>query len=76
MTNIVNLGVFKKIKLSERAAFEFHATALNAFNHPNFLTVDPFLEDAGLSGQGSGFGNPSLTNTVRRRIFFGGKITF
>jgi hypothetical protein len=76
ITNIVNLGVFKKIKLSERAAFEFHATMLNAFNHPNFLSVDPFLEDAGLSGQGTGFGNPSLTNTVRRRIFFGGKITF
>jgi hypothetical protein len=76
ITNIANFGVFKKIKLSERAAFEFHATMINAFNHPNFLSVDPFLEDAGLAQQGTGFGDPTLTNSVQRRIIFGGKITF
>jgi hypothetical protein len=76
ITNIANFGVFKKIKLSERAAFEFHATMINAFNHPNFQSVDPFTEDAGLTQQGTGFGDPTLTNSVRRRIFFGGKITF
>ncbi|HEV3316155.1 MAG TPA: TonB-dependent receptor [Candidatus Angelobacter sp.] len=76
LTNIVNFGVFKRIKLSERAAFEFHATMINAFNHPNFQSVDPFLEDTGLTQQGTGFADPTLTNSVQRRIIFAGKITF
>lgn len=76
ITNIANIGIFKKVKLSERAAFEFHATMLNAFNHANFSSVDPFLEDAGLSQQGTGFGNPALTNAPGRKIFLGGRISF
>lgn len=76
LTNIANVGIFKRFKLTERSAFEFHTTMLNAFNHPNFVSVDPFLEDGGLSGLGNGFGDPSLTNSVQRRIIFGGKLTF
>jgi hypothetical protein len=38
--------------------------------------VDPFLEDAGLTQQGTGFGDLSLQNTVRRQIFFGGTLRF
>jgi hypothetical protein len=76
ITNIANVGVFKKIKLSERAAFEFRATMINAFNHPNFQSVDPFLEDAGLTQQGTGFGDTTLTNSVQRRIIFRGQINF
>jgi hypothetical protein len=76
ITNIVNMGVIKKIKLSEKASFEFRATMLNAFNHSAFASVDPFLEDAGLSQQGTGFGDPTLSNTPQRRIIFRGKITF
>jgi len=37
-------------------------TMLNAFNHPNFSTIDPFLDDAGLVDEGTGFGVPSLTS--------------
>jgi hypothetical protein len=54
----------------------------NVFNHPNFLTVDPFLTDAGLTGAQLGFAQPNLTNdnlpglNVSRRIIFGGKFTF
>jgi len=76
ITNIANFGVFKKIKLSERSSFEFHATMINAFNHPNFQSIDPFVEDGGLNLQGTGFGDPSVSNSVQRRIIFGGKITF
>ena len=49
---------------------------INAFNHPNFASVDPFVEDAGLALQGTGFGDPTLSNTPQRRIIFGGKLTF
>jgi len=40
----------------------WHMTMLNVFNHPNFYSVDPFVDDAGLAQIGSGFANPSLTS--------------
>src|SRR5579872_39723 len=85
ITNIGNFSVFKTIKLTERASFQFHATMLNVFNHQNFQTIDPFIEDAGVNGvQGTGFGNPAVTNTVpagyfapaTREIIFGGTLRF
>lgn len=75
-SNIANLSVFKNIKFSERLAFEFHATALNVLNHPNFLSIDPFLEDAGLFSNLTGFGNPAVSNSQPRKLIFGGRITF
>src|SRR5262249_49209947 len=44
MTNIGNLSVSKRFRISERASFEFRTTAINVLNHPNFLSIDPFLE--------------------------------
>jgi hypothetical protein len=76
ITNIANLSVYKRIKFSEHVNFEMHATAVNVFNHPNFLSVDPFVEDAGLQLQLTGFGNPALTNSQPRTLFVGGKLTF
>jgi hypothetical protein len=86
MTNIANLAVAKRFKLTERTSFEFRATAVNVLNHPNFLSIDPFLEDAGLFAAGTGFGNPRVTNTVpgginfpvaaSRRLIFGGTVRF
>jgi hypothetical protein len=57
---------------------------LNAFNHPNFSSVDPFIDDAGLAQEGTGFANPSLTSggiqtatgTPGRSIRFGLRIAF
>jgi hypothetical protein len=46
------------------------------FNHFNFSSVDPFLEDAGLATSFTGFGDPSLTGGNGRKIFIGGKLTF
>jgi hypothetical protein len=76
ISNIANAAVYKRIKFSERATFEFHVTALNVFNHYNFTSVDPVLLDAGLTGNGIGFANPSVTSATGRRVFVGGKITF
>lgn len=86
MTNIGNVSVYKKFKLTERAAFEFRASAINFLNHPNFQSIDPFVEDAGLFSAGTGFGNSKVSNTVpgtinfpvgaSRRFIFGGTITF
>src|SRR5258708_30333231 len=83
ITNTENLSVFKRLKINERASFEFHATLLNVLNHANFQSVDPFVEDAGLSLAGTGFGVPSLSNTTTpgsngstRRISLGGTFRF
>jgi hypothetical protein len=77
ISNIVNFSVFKNVKFSERVSFEFHTTVLNAFNHPNFLSIDPFLEDAGLTpGPFAGFGDPTVTDSQPRKLIFGGKLTF
>ena len=83
ITNVANASIFKRIKFSERASFEFHATALNVLNHPNFQSIDPFLEDAGLFSGGTGFGDPRVTNTTvpgtnggTRRVTIGGTFRF
>ena len=82
ISNIGNLSIFKNIKLGEHANFEFHASFLNVFNHSNFSSIDPVVEDAGLTGSFTGFGDPTQTPSVSgaapptRRIIFGGKFTF
>jgi hypothetical protein len=82
ISNIGNLSIFKNIKLGEHVNFEFHTTFLNVLNHSNFASVDAVLEDAGLTGAFTGFGDPTQTPSVTnnapptRRIIFGGKITF
>jgi Carboxypeptidase regulatory-like domain len=88
-TNIANLAVSKNFKIKERASFEFRATCVNVLNHPNFQSVDPFLEDAGNFAAFNGFGNPKVSDTVNtgptalvpnnvatRRLIFGGVFRF
>ncbi|HEY6306119.1 MAG TPA: carboxypeptidase regulatory-like domain-containing protein [Candidatus Angelobacter sp.] len=86
-TNIGNLAVSKSFNIKERASFEFRATCVNVLNHPNFQSVDPFLEDAGNFGAFNGFGNPHVSDTVSavaivpqnvatRRLIFGGAFRF
>ena len=74
--NTANLSVIKTFKLSERMGFEFRATAVNVLNHFNFIGVDPTLENAGRTGSGTGFANPSLTNANGRQLYFGGRFIF
>jgi Carboxypeptidase regulatory-like domain len=75
-TNTVNLAIFKTVNISERYRFQFHADFTNAFNHPNFATVDPFIDDAGLVGEGVGFANPLVQNGGNRQIRLGLKFSF
>jgi hypothetical protein len=75
-TNIGNFSLFKNIKFNERAWLQWHMTMTNVFNHPNFSTVDPNIEDAGLLLEGTGFGTPYLTSGGGRTILFGMKVIF
>jgi hypothetical protein len=70
-TNTGNFGLFKNFKIKERVTLAWHMQMLNVFNHPNFGTIDPFIEDAGLTSLGTGFANPSLQNGGNRVIKFG-----
>jgi hypothetical protein len=83
ITNVANVSVFKRFKFTEHTSFEVRASLLNALNHQNFSSVDPFLEDAGLHQSFTGFGDPSVTgstfpgsNNATRRINFGGTFRF
>jgi len=76
VTNTANFTIAKRLKLNERASFELHMTLVNAFNHFNFTSVDPFLDDAGLHTSFTGFGDPTTTQGFGRTIFVGGKFTF
>jgi hypothetical protein len=75
-SNIANMSLIKGIKLGERSNFELRLTANNVFNHFNFASVDPFLDDAGKNTFGSQFANPATTGANGRSIFVGGRFTF
>jgi hypothetical protein len=70
-TNSGNFALFKNFKIKERVTLAWHMQMLNVFNHPNFASIDPFIEDAGLTSQQTGFANPSLQNGGNRVIKFG-----
>jgi hypothetical protein len=55
---------------------QFHVTATNVFNHPNFSGIDPFIEDAGLTLNETGFANDQLYPGGNRTIYFGLKLVF
>jgi hypothetical protein len=75
-TNISNIGIVKSFKINERSNVQFRTTMLNAFNHNNYSSVDPFIDDAGFSSFETGFGNPSLFPSTRRSVLFGAKVNW
>lgn len=85
-TNIGNFELFKTVSVKERLKVTWHMSMINVFNHPNFYSVDPFVDDAGFAQEGFGFANPSLTSggirgggnngNPGRSIRFGLKIAF
>lgn len=75
-TNIANITVFRTFKFSERVNLQARLDMLNAFNHPNFSSIDPFIEDAGHAAPFNGFGIPQLTGDGPRTIKAGLQITF
>jgi hypothetical protein len=88
ITNIGNISVAKRFKIGERASFEFRASAVNVLNHPNYASIDPFVEDAGGTPRAPffGFGDPTVTDNIpgvigfpvaaSRRLIFGGIVRF
>lgn len=75
-TNSANFSLIKRIKINERAHFDFRTDFVNVFNHPNFATVDPFIEDAGLQQINTGFANPRVTSGGNRTIAFAVKLVY
>ncbi len=75
-TNVLNFSVFKATKLSEKLNLQFHADLLNALNHPNYSSVDPFIDDAGRTSEATGFANPRLFGFSNRTISIGVKLFF
>ena len=59
-TNIGNFSLFKTVNVKENFKVVWHMTMLNVFNHPNFSSIDPFIDDAGLKSETTGFGDPSV----------------
>jgi hypothetical protein len=84
--NRANFQIAKVTNVTERVAVRFDASFLNVFNHPNFNSVDPYLDDAGLTSETTGFGIPSLwsgglfpsngSTGPGREIKFGLKVLF
>jgi hypothetical protein len=74
--NLLNFSAFKVTKLSERLTLQLHTDFLNALNHPNYSSVDPFIDDAGRAAEATGFANPHLFGFSHRTISFGAKIFF
>jgi hypothetical protein len=75
-TNLLNFSVFKVTKLSEYLTLQLHTDFLNALNHPNYSSVDPFIDDAGFAAEATGFANPQLFGFSHRTISFGAKLFF
>jgi Carboxypeptidase regulatory-like domain len=78
-TNTANIAVFRTFKFSERVNLQARLDMLNAFNHPNYDSVGPFIEGAGLTGlEGAfgGFADPQNFPDGPRVIKGGLQITF
>lgn len=75
-TNTGNLSVTKFIKLREKFNASLRANISNIFNHPNYSSIDPYLEDAGVRGEETGFGDPTVYSGGRRQITFSAKIAW
>ena len=75
-TNTGNFQISKTSNWGERVRLVWHMSMVNVFNHPNYGSIDPFIEDAGDVALGTGFANTSVQGGGNRSIRFGMKVTF
>jgi hypothetical protein len=79
-SNRLDASIFKNFKIGERNNFQMRMSAVNALNHFNFGSIDPNLEDAGLttvpSNFGLGFNQPAQTAANGRVVSISGRFTF
>jgi hypothetical protein len=81
ITNTANFALLKDTNVTERVKVQFRMDMVNVFNHPNYFSVDPFIEDAGLTQLETGFATPSLypgttSSFGQRQITFELKVFF
>jgi hypothetical protein len=82
-TNTGNFSIYKSVKINERINVQFWATAEDVFNTPNFASVNPFIDNTGITTLGTGFDDPQLFSGAtldpsqgQRIIKFGLKLFF
>jgi len=75
-TNNVNMSVIKDIKFWERVNLQMHLDAQNVFNHVQPNNIDPFVDDAGLVSELTGFANPLVQASPVRTVRIGLLLTF
>jgi len=75
-TNYGDMMVSKTIKLREEMNATLRADFNDVFNHPNYSSVDPYLEDAGYNAAYTGFGLPQVTSSSSRLIQFSARIAW
>jgi carboxypeptidase family protein len=81
-TNVASLDLAKTSNIGERVRLIWDMQMQNVFNHAQYAGIDPFLEDAGDFGFGTGFANPLVQNSAyqngasNRLIKFKIRITF
>lgn len=73
----VNLGIIKKIPITERVSFDLHVNATNAFNHTNHQAVNNTIT-LSTAGQNTNapFGTWGLSTLEARQIFIQANLTF
>jgi len=74
--NTAKFTLYKYIKVSDAVRVRFDTTFLNLFSHPNFNSVDPYVDGAGVLQEEYGFAIPSLYNGGDRTITFGLRVEF
>jgi hypothetical protein len=85
-TNAVNLAMQKNFKVTERVNFQFRATAFNVLNHMflgvpnnnimNAVSTTNSFGSLGFNSSGGGNTNTIENGLSRRRLEFGGKVSF
>jgi len=75
-TNTANFTVTKNLKLHNNLNALVRANFSNLFNHPNYQSIDPYLDDAGFYSAYTGFGDPTVTPANVRQITFSAKIAW
>jgi hypothetical protein len=73
---LVNLSLFKSLKLTEGTKLEFRVEAVNIFNHRNFGVPDPITEDASNGLSVATYQNPGANNGGNRQLRLGLRFIF
>jgi len=81
-SNVGNFDLAKTSNWGERVRLIWDMQMQNVFNHAQYASIDPFLEDGGAVGFETGFANPHVQNSAyqngssQRLIKFRLRITF